>query len=120
MTGVLTKLWRGQYSLPLAFLGFFVFGFWVALFAGAIILLLAFELRQDRLGYIVTFLLLVSYWLIASVGVWRSAASSLASDNWVSRLEAITARGLVALVAAYALWSLYDGGARWLLGRVSG
>ena len=83
-------------------------------------LLIAMQLQFERPGFILAFIILVAYWLIASVGVWRSAGVSMASDNWASKLEATAARGLVALVAAYALWNLYDGGALWLTQRVTG
>ncbi len=119
MTSILQKLWSGQHSLPLAFLGFFVFGFWVVLFLAAIVSLIAMQLQLDRLGFILAFVIMVSYWLIASVGVWRSAGVSMVSDNSVSKVEAMAARGFVLLVAAYAFWSLYNGGALWLMQRVS-
>jgi hypothetical protein len=58
--------------------------------------------------------------VIASVGVWRSAGPSFASDNWAAKLEAFAARSLVLLIAVYALWIIYAGGAIWLMQRVTG
>jgi hypothetical protein len=119
MTAVLTKLWRGEYSLPLAFLGFYVFGYWAVIFVAALVAVIAMQLQLERAGFILAFLILVGYWLIASVGVWRSAGASVVSNNWVARVEGYAARGLVALVAAYALFTLANGGAFWLLQRVT-
>ncbi len=119
MMAVLNKLWRGAYSLPLAFLGFFVFGMWAALFVAAIVLFVFYQLQLHTIGSSVAFLLIASYWLIASVGVWRSARPSIASDSWVNRIEGFAARGVVLLLAAYVLWSLWDRGALWLTQRVA-
>jgi hypothetical protein len=119
MINVFTKLWRGQYSLPAAFLGFFIFGSWGALFVAAMVMLIFSQLSFYAAGFVVAFLILVLYWLVASVGVWRSAGASMASGNWVSKLEAFLARGFVLLIAAYAAWSLYAGGALWLMQRLN-
>jgi hypothetical protein len=119
MTAVLVKLWFGQYPLPLAFLGFYVFGYWAVMFVAALVAVIGMQLQLDGLGFVVAFLILAGYWAIASVGVWRSAGVSMASENWVSKVEAIAARGLVLLVAAYALWSFYNGGALWLMQRMN-
>jgi hypothetical protein len=118
MASLLQKLWRGGYSLPMTFLGFFVFGSWVAIFIAAIVLMISYQLQLDRFGFIIALLILACYWLLTSVAVWRSASASIISENWMSRLEAFAARGIVLLLAAYALWNVYDGGARWLMQRV--
>ena len=119
MMAVLSKLWRGEYSLPLAFLGFFVFGMWAALFAAAIVLFIFYQLVLPSVGSATAFLLMASYWFVASVGVWRSAKASVTSDSWVSRIEGFAARGVVLLLAAYVLWSLWSGYAPWLMQRVT-
>src|SRR5438445_5298384 len=119
MIGVLTKLWRGEYSLPLAFLGFFVFGMWAALFVAAVVLFVFYQLQLYTFGAAVAFLFIASYWLITSVGVWRSARPSTASDGWANRIEGLAARGVILLLAAYVLWSLWDRGALWLMQRAT-
>jgi hypothetical protein len=115
MMAVLTKLWRGEYSLPLAFLGFFVFGMWAALFVAAVVLFVFYQLQLHTFGAAVACLLIASYWFITSVGAWRSAGPSIASKNWVNRIEGLAARGVILLLAAYVLWSLWDRGALWLM-----
>jgi hypothetical protein len=120
MTAVLTKLWSGKYSLPLAFLGFYVFGYCAVMFLAALVAVVGMQMHVERLGFVAAFLILAAYWVIASVGVWRSAGASVTSDNWVAKVEGYSARTLVCLVAAYALFSLYDGGALWLMQRVTG
>ena len=119
MTDVLAKLWRGGYSLPMAFLGFYVFGYWAVFFLAAIIAVIGMQLQGERVGFVAAFLIVAIYWVIASVGVWRSAGPSFASNNWVARLEGVAARGLVLLVAVYALWTIYAGGVIWLMQRVT-
>lgn len=119
MMAVLTKLWRGEYSLPLAFLGFYVFGMCGTLFAAAIVLFIFYQLQLHSFGSAMAFLLIASYWFLASVGVWRSAKASVISDSWVNRIEGFAARGVVLLLAAYVLWSLGNGYAPWLMQRAT-
>lgn len=119
MTSVLTKLWRGHYSLPMAFLGFFIFGYGAAMLVAAVVALILMQLAFNRLAFVFALAVLASYWLIASVGVWRSAGPSIASENWAARIEGYAARGLIALIAGYALFALVNGGALWLVGRMT-
>lgn len=118
MTSILTKLWRGQYSLPMAFLGFFIFGYCAVMLAAAMLALILMQLQFERMGFILAFIILIAYWAIASVGVWRSAKPGITSENWAARLEGYAARGLVALIAGYALFTLVNGGALWLMQRI--
>jgi|SRR5690349_1252266 hypothetical protein len=120
MMDVLAKLWRGGYSLPMAFLGFYVFGYWAVFFLAAVVAVIGMQLQWERAGFTVAFLILAVYWVIASVGVWRSAGPNFTSSNWAARLEGFAARGFVLLIALYALWIIYAGGTVWLTQRVTG
>ena len=111
MTSVLTKLWRGQYSLPMAFLGFFIFGSWAATLVAFLVVVVFAQLPAVfMLGVSLSALILTAYWLLASVGVWRSAAKSIVSDNWVSQVEGYLARGVVLLLNFYFAWSFFNYG----------
>jgi hypothetical protein len=109
MTTILSSLWRGHYSLPMAFLGFYIFGSCVVFFIAFLAMVLAFHLRLPvAQAWTLCLVVLGGYWAIASVGVWRSAAVSLRSGNWASRLEGWLARGTVALLGSYAVWVFYS------------
>jgi len=109
---VLGKLWRGQYSLPRTFWGFYILG-QIACFALlAIILIISYRSHLGTLGFIFGFLIISCYWIIAAVGVWRSASTYLASPIWMTRAWAVAARGVVVLFAARVVWGLANGGAQ--------
>ena len=116
---IIRKLWWGQYSLPQTFWGFYVFGFFAAFFLSATILFISYYLRLSTIGFIVGFLIVIAYWFIASVGVWRSAGANMTSPVWTVRVWAIAARGIVLLFAARATWSLVNGGALVLMERMT-
>ena len=116
---VLRKLWWGQYSLPRTFWGFYVLGFFAAIFLSATILLTSYHLKLGTLGFIFGFSLFTIYWFIASVGVWRSAGPNMTSRVWTVRIWAIAARGIVLLFAVRAFWGLVNGGALALMERMT-
>ena len=116
---ILRKLWLGQYSLPITFWVFYALGFFAALCLFAIILAGSYYFRLGAIGFIIGFVVLNSYWFIAAVGVWRSAAVGMASSNWMVRAWAIAARVVVFLAFARALLWLVDGGAFILMERMT-
>jgi hypothetical protein len=66
---ILGKLWRGQYSLPKAFWGFYILGQIACFVLLAIILLISYRSHLGTLGFIFGFLIVSCYWIIAAVGV---------------------------------------------------
>jgi hypothetical protein len=116
---ILRKLWWGQYPLPAAFWGFYVLGFVAVFFLMALILVTSYHLHLGTVGFIIGFLVITGYWFIASFGVWRSAATNIASPVWMARIWGIAARGIVLLFAARFLWGLINGGALTLMERMT-
>jgi hypothetical protein len=100
------KFWRGGYSLPRSFWGFYVLGLFSYLFLCFLIALPLSSLGLKPLGRA----LLASYFLYplwASVGVWRSARPENCSRGW-----GIIAKGVVAFYGIAILFQLLiNGGA---------
>jgi hypothetical protein len=116
---ILGKLWRGQYSLPKTFWGFYILGQIACFLLVAIILIISYRNHLGTLGFIFGFLIISCYWIIAAVGVWRSASTYLASPIWMTRAWAVAARAVVVLIAARAVWGLANGGALELMERMT-
>ena len=116
---ILGKLWRGQYSLPKAFWGFYILGQIACFVLLAIILLISYRSHLGTLGFIFGFLIVSGYWINAAVGVRRSASSYLASPIWMTRAGAVVARGVIVLFAARAVWGIANGGALALMERLT-
>jgi len=116
---MLRKLWGGVYPLPKTFWGFYVLGGIFVYLIFMVILLVSYRLHVGTVGFILATAIIYGYMFVATVGVWQSARTSLASPIWMVRAWAITARGLVLLWAAGALWRLYNGGAHVLMQRMT-
>jgi hypothetical protein len=118
---VFRKLWRGEYSLPLAFWGFYCVGWFPAyLVAGFILAASHLILHLRPLGLIAGIALLSAYWLVVTVGVWQSAGPYWASPIWMSKIWGAGARIVVLLMAAKWILRMADGGAEALLLRMTG
>jgi hypothetical protein len=102
---LLRKLWSGAFSLPLTFWGFYLLG----VYAFAVLLneLILFVIgRYHPLMVIMYYVALFAYALIATVGVWRSAAKNISSPVWMSKMWGIAARGSVIYGPVKVLWDL--------------
>ena len=100
------RLWRGQYSLPKTFFGFYVFGINLWIVFVAVGLKILELLHLDAAFDIFSFVSFGSYFLIATVGVWRSAALPIQRG---SIFWPMLARALVCFMAV--LW--YSGVVLW-------
>jgi hypothetical protein len=117
---VFRKLWRGEYSLPLALWGFYCAGLFAAFLISGFILAGSRLVDARPLGFIVGFALLCLYWLVATVGVWRSARRYWVSPIWMDRIWAATARILILIWSGGAVLRMIDGGAQGVMLRAIG
>lgn len=71
-----TRLWWGLYPLPTAFWGLYVVGSLTAMFLSAVIgaVFLQFVPQARSPVYLLGMCVTWTYWMVASVGVWRSAS----------------------------------------------
>jgi uncharacterized membrane protein (DUF485 family) len=114
------RLWRGTYSLGIAFWGFYCLGSLLVWFAAAFLSFGSRSLHAHVIGFLFGLLVLWSYWIIASIGVWRSASVRMGSQIWLDRVWAVSARGIILVVAIQVLWKLVNGGALILLDLATG
>ena len=114
------KLWRGEYTLPVAFWGFYCAGLFAAFFLSGILLILSDVVDGRRIAFGIGFVLICIYGLAATVGVWRSARPYWVSPIWMQRIWGALARILVALWAAKVVLNLIDGGALAVVQRIAG
>ena len=115
---ILIKLWWGKYSLRRTFWLFYVLGFPLTWAVASVIYLPFFFLHIRTLGFIATFLCFFAYFIITSVGVWRSADAY--PFTGAARFWAVAAKGIVCLFAARILWSWVNGGALNIVGHMTG
>jgi hypothetical protein len=96
------KLWRGEYTLPVAFWGFYCGGLLACILVSLIIFAasrfvfyvsLAFD--PTPIAVAISALLPTAYALFASVGVWRSAEPYWTSPVGMSRFWAGAARVVI-------------------------
>ena len=117
---LLSRLWQGKYTLPVAFWGFYCAGPASCLVVSGAIVALGWWLDARPIARAIALALTYGYLVIATVGVWRSAGPYFASPIWLSRIFAAAARFVVAAwIAAIAL-RLANGGAlavvQWIIG----
>lgn len=117
---MLRKLWWGQYSLAQTFWGFYVLGFLAVILICGLALLASYQMRMGTVGFIIAFIVFWTYLLITSIAVWRSASAHLASPIWMTKIYGIAARGIVLLYLGRAFWFLANGGALFLMARMTG
>ena len=101
----LKKLWWGQYPLLRSFWGFYLFGMFCAPFVAAILMLPVYFISRGA-GLAVGATLCAIYYVVATVGVWRSA-DAYGLTRWWPNL----AKLLVVLITVRAGWVLVNGGA---------
>src|SRR5260370_42696359 len=82
---VIGRLWRGEFTLPKTFWGFYVGGIFLAFIVGTGITVAANRMHFFAQGFIVAIVLLYSYGFIATVGVWQSARAEIKSPAWMNR-----------------------------------
>jgi hypothetical protein len=114
---ILRKLWWGQYSLQKAFWGFYVLGFFVCWLVVGLVYAPFFILRLRTIGFILSFIIFISYQTVAAVGVWRSANTY--PFRGFAGFWAIAAKAVVCLVVGRFLWALANGGALALMARMT-
>ena len=117
--GVLRAIGAGEYGLGKTFWGAYVAGCVGALLLGALIIAVFIALRMSTIGFILSFLVTSSYWMVASLGVWNSAAVSIRSPIWLDRLWGYAARLVVLAFILNFLFRLANGGALRLLARMT-
>lgn len=105
----LRRLWQGKYSLPATFWGFYCAGQFVCFFVAGILLFLSRLVDARPIAFVVLFALNFAYWLISSVGVWRSAGPYWISPIWMRRIWAGAARVVVITYVAEVAFGLASG-----------
>ena len=108
MKNAFSRLWRGQYSLPTTFFGFYVFGMnlWIVF---VVVGLKVLEiLHLEAVMGIFSFISFGSYFLTATVGVWRSAALPIQQGRtfWPMVARAFVCFMAVLWGCGTALWGL--------------
>src|SRR6185437_2765139 len=93
------KLWWGEYLLALTFWGFYVFGVIASMLCAAVVMIPLYFLHLPQLGFGVGSVAFASYWIVASIGVWRSA-DAYPHTRWWPALAKI----VVCLWAARMVW----------------
>lgn len=95
---MVSRIWRGRYSLAVTFWGFFIFGFLALtiIFAG---LLWPVFVSVPYWWFVAALQLL--FGIVVGVGVWRSADSYSGPTPW-----AIAAKAAVCLWLGWALYQL--------------
>jgi hypothetical protein len=113
---VVRKLWRGEYTLPVAFWGFYcgglLTGFLVALLmfsAGRILFYGGLAVDPIRIASVVWDALFWCYLVVASVAVWRSAEPYWTSPIRMRRFWAGAARVFVVIWIGNVTRVLIDG-----------
>jgi hypothetical protein len=105
---ILTKLWWGQYSLVRTFWGFYVLGYigW-ALFWRLLLL------RLSPIAFAISISVWAFYWIVVSVGVWRSADAYPLTRWWP-----VMAKIVVIIFSGQMIWILANGGALNVMNRI--
>ena len=109
------KLWRGEYTLPVAFWGFYCGGlivcFSVSLLAyvtSTFVFYATLAFNPTPTAQVVCYVLSVAYLIVASVGVWRSAEPYWVSPEGMRRYWAGAARVVVIIWIANVARGLMD------------
>ena len=105
----LRRLWQGKYSLPASFWGFYCAGQFVCVFVAGHLLFFSRLVDARPIAFPLLFALTFAYWLIASVGVWRSAGAYWTSPIWMRRIWAGAARIVVIAYVANVAFGLASG-----------
>jgi hypothetical protein len=117
---VIRKLWSGKFSLPIAFWLFYFLGTFGCFLIAGTILFFSRSINARPLAFLFVFALICGYLLVASVGVWRSAAPYWTSPIWMRRMWAAAARIIVAAWIAKLVLGWIDGGAVAIVQQMSG
>jgi hypothetical protein len=113
MTTWARRLWWGHYSLAAAFWGFYVCG-GIALLLVSTLLAVPLVLNDYRPPALIIFVVMNwSYWLLVSVGVWRSASTRKSHPIYEGLVKA-----LIVLMVAVFLWRTATGGLQQLLNAI--
>src|SRR5258706_124394 len=116
---VIWGLWRGEYSLPKTFWGFYVGGILLAFIIGTVIVIASNRMHFFAQGFLVAIVLLYGYGFIATIGVWQSAGTEIKSPAWMNRVWGWAARLLIFLWSGQLLFKLINGGALNLMDRMT-
>ncbi len=94
---ILRRLWRGELALAFSFWSWAVLGGLAINLATSAALL--FLIMQDRpiLAFIAGYAPSVPYYVVVSVGVWRSAARYAGDRRWAELARIVTITGMVLL-----------------------
>ena len=107
------KLWFGVYSLPVAFWGFCVLGNVAVILLASIIGLLSAHAGLAAIGIPVALLGVWGYWIVASVGVWKSAEAYPFTRFWP-----LMAKGIVLFYWVAFLYRAANGGLEQLMALI--
>lgn len=117
---ILRRLWQGQYSLPIAFWVFYWAGLVACFIASGFVIVLSESLHARSVAFAVCLTLTWFYMVVASVGVWRSAAPYWTSPIWMRRIWAAAARLIIVGWIAKIAFGLANGGALALVRGIAG
>ena len=104
MRRMLGRLYRGEYSLAVAFWGFLIGGTFAV---GVVTVLLAVPLLflvNGGLVYLMMSALLSGYWCIVLIGIWRSASTGRSH-----LIYQVLAKVLIVWFVVSLIWSLVNG-----------
>jgi hypothetical protein len=109
---MLRKLWFGVYSLPVAFWGFCVAGNLAVIFCAIFLGVLAGHMGLGTAGIALGALVIWAYWIVASVGVWKSADAYPYTKFWP-----VIVKGLVLLYWGGFIYRASTGGLEALMSK---
>jgi hypothetical protein len=121
--GVLKKLWWGQYPLWKTFWLFFALGGYAIIIVGIIIYMPFVMVGLGPIGFIAVAIIVWGYWVVSSVGVWRSANAYPLTKGWPPKATIgwpTMAKCGVGLLWLVALYRLANGGLAGVLDRIGG
>jgi hypothetical protein len=96
------RLYRGEYSLAIAFWGFLIGGTFAVGFAVALLAVPFLFFTSGILVYLMISALLTAYWCIVLIGIRRSAGRSHPFFRFVAKV-------LIVVVVADFIWGLVNG-----------
>ena len=104
MRRMLGRLYRGEYSLSVAFWGFLIGGTFAVALGAALLAVPLLFFASGGLVYLMILALICGYWCIVFVGIWRSASTGRSHPVYQ-----IIAKVIIVLYIASFIWNLING-----------
>jgi hypothetical protein len=98
------RLYRGEYSLSVAFWGFLIGGTFAVGVVAAFLAVPLLFFASGGVAYLMISALLSGYWCIVLIGIWRSASTGRSHA-----IYQITAKVLIVLFVVDVIWNLVNG-----------